>query len=224
MVSIAGLGASTATAQPNFISKIFIPESTVEGMSVSSDSLDADESTLTTEDTVESLSNDVDDVSRAASDDEGEVDSDRVSSRGADDSLLGENEGDEDEREDEDEDDDSWSRGSRSSTAGVVPATSTSAPRPTSGAGTNGVAPVTANSKTFSMSDVAKHNTKSSCYTVVGGSVYDLTSFVSAHPGGQAAIASLCGVDGTTSFTAQHGGQRRPENELAGLKIGVLVP
>jgi hypothetical protein len=37
------------------------------------------------------------------------------------------------------------------------------------------------------------------------------------------AILSLCGKDGTVAFNAQHGGQGRPETELASFKIGTLV-
>ncbi|MES2014693.1 MAG: cytochrome b5-like heme/steroid binding domain-containing protein [Patescibacteria group bacterium] len=75
----------------------------------------------------------------------------------------------------------------------------------------------------YTLAEVAKHNSASSCYTAVNGSVYDLTRFIDQHPGGVQAIESLCGIDGTTAFLAQHGGQRRPENELASLKIGTLV-
>ena len=75
----------------------------------------------------------------------------------------------------------------------------------------------------ITMSDVQKHNNQSSCWTVVNGGVYDLTSFVSPHPGGSRAILSLCGIDGTSAFMDQHGNQRRPNNELVGLKIGNLA-
>lgn len=73
------------------------------------------------------------------------------------------------------------------------------------------------------MVDVQKHNDQSSCWTVVNGGVFDLTSFVTPHPGGSKAILNLCGIDGTTAFVDQHGNQRRPNNELAGLKIGDLA-
>jgi cytochrome b involved in lipid metabolism len=75
----------------------------------------------------------------------------------------------------------------------------------------------------ITMTDVQKHNNQSSCWTVVNNGVYDLTSFVSAHPGGSQAILSLCGIDGTSAFLDQHGNQRRPNNELVGLKIGDLT-
>lgn len=83
------------------------------------------------------------------------------------------------------------------------------------------VAPSTA--KTFTMAQVSAHNTKTNCYTAINGSVYDLTPFINQHPGGVAAISSLCGIDGASAFQAQHGGQGRPEAELASLKVGVLA-
>lgn len=76
---------------------------------------------------------------------------------------------------------------------------------------------------TYTMQQVAEHNSAASCYTAINGSVYDLTPFITQHPGGRAAILSLCGVDGTSAFEAQHGGQRRPERELATLRIGTLA-
>lgn len=75
----------------------------------------------------------------------------------------------------------------------------------------------------FTMADVSKHNSTSSCWTAVYGNVYDLTSFIGQHPGGSRAIMSLCGTDGTSAFDDQHGGQRRANAELANHKIGALL-
>ena len=75
----------------------------------------------------------------------------------------------------------------------------------------------------ITITDVQKHNNQSGCWTVVGNGVFDLTSFVSSHSGGAKAILSLCGIDGTSAFLDQHGNQKRPNNELAGLKIGDLT-
>ncbi len=47
------------------------------------------------------------------------------------------------------------------------------------------------------------------------GSVYNLTSFVSQHPGGSAAVKSLWGIDGTSAYMGQHGGAGRPFASLA---------
>ncbi len=83
--------------------------------------------------------------------------------------------------------------------------------------------PTTPKATTFTMADVATHNSESSCYTVVRGEVYNLTSFASQHPGGDRAILSICGKDGTTAFVNQHGGRPRQENMLTGFKIGDLA-
>lgn len=76
--------------------------------------------------------------------------------------------------------------------------------------------------KSYTLTDVKLHNTKANCWTVVDGSVYDVTSWISQHPGGSVVIASMCGVDASSAFSGQHGGQARPASELASFKIGVL--
>lgn len=76
--------------------------------------------------------------------------------------------------------------------------------------------------KTYSMTDVQAANSASNCLTVVSGTVYDLTAWISKHPGGDKAILSICGMDGTSAFQNQHGGQMRPEQVLSGFEVGVL--
>ena len=78
----------------------------------------------------------------------------------------------------------------------------------------------TSGAKIYTAADLAKHATRASCWTVIGGNVYDLTKWISRHPGGSSTIIALCGKDGTAGFSAQHGGQPRPANELAAFKIG----
>jgi cytochrome b involved in lipid metabolism len=132
----------------------------------------------------------------------------------------GDENGQENENESEDDGDDDDSRSTASKNTAVNPAASAPAPS-TSAPSTAGSAQ--SGAKTFTMAQVASHNSAVSCYTAIGGSVYDLTSFINQHPGGSAAIKSLCGIDGTAAFNAQHGGQSRPANELASLKIGVVA-
>src|SRR5882724_3561566 len=43
---------------------------------------------------------------------------------------------------------------------------------------------------TYTLADVARHRTQSSCWTTIDGNVYDLTSWIPQHPGGEAAIVS----------------------------------
>ncbi len=76
--------------------------------------------------------------------------------------------------------------------------------------------------KSFSMGDVQAHNTESNCWAAISGNVYDLTSWVSRHPGGSRAITSLCGIDGTERFTKKHGIAKNPAAALILLKIGTL--
>lgn len=78
-------------------------------------------------------------------------------------------------------------------------------------------------STTYTMAQVASANSSAKCWTTVNGKIYDLTTWISQHPGGEGAILSICGKDGASAFDAQHAGQRRPEQELQSLQIGVLA-
>ncbi len=84
--------------------------------------------------------------------------------------------------------------------------------------------PITGTTQTssYTMAQVKTHNSSKSCWTIVSGKVYDLTAWINNHPGGPGPILSLCGVDGTAAFTAQHGGQARPASELKSFLIGAL--
>jgi cytochrome b involved in lipid metabolism len=73
------------------------------------------------------------------------------------------------------------------------------------------------------MAQVATHNTASNCWATINGNVYNLTSWISQHPGGEAPILGLCGKDGTSAFESQHGNNGRANAELATLKIGTLA-
>lgn len=75
----------------------------------------------------------------------------------------------------------------------------------------------------YSMTEVAKHNTRADCWAVVNGSVYGLTEWIAKHPGGAEAIIQLCGKDGSSLFNNQHGEFAQALQVLAGLKIGVLA-
>ncbi len=81
----------------------------------------------------------------------------------------------------------------------------------------------TVDSNVYTRDQIAQHADASNCWTFVNGGVYDLTPWVSRHPGGEEAILSLCGKDGSSAFNDQHGGDRRPESVLASYKIGTLA-
>lgn len=84
-------------------------------------------------------------------------------------------------------------------------------------------APTATGPKTFTLAEVSAHGSASSCWTAINGGVYDVTSWINQHPGGQGPILSLCGHDGSSAFNGQHGGQARPASELASFKIGTLA-
>ena len=77
--------------------------------------------------------------------------------------------------------------------------------------------------KTYTLADVSKHNNPSDCWTAVNGKVYEVTKWINEHPGGAKAIISMCGIDGSSAYDGQHGGQKRPANELATFLIGDLI-
>lgn len=54
--------------------------------------------------------------------------------------------------------------------------------------------------------EVAKHASENDCWTIINGSVYDITSYIPRHPGGKN-ILSACGTDGTNLFNGEQEGQ-----------------
>jgi cytochrome b involved in lipid metabolism len=77
--------------------------------------------------------------------------------------------------------------------------------------------------KTYTAAQVAKHSSASSCWTIVGKNVYDVTKYVAKHPGGAAVIKSMCGKDGSAMFRGQHAGESSPTRTLARYRIGTLA-
>jgi cytochrome b involved in lipid metabolism len=76
----------------------------------------------------------------------------------------------------------------------------------------------------YTMADVKKANTRAKCWSAIDGNVYDLTSWISSHPGGASAITFLCGTDGSNAFKAQHEGQGKPSMRLSQYLLGPLTP
>ena len=76
----------------------------------------------------------------------------------------------------------------------------------------------------YTMADIKKANTRAKCWSAIDGNVYDLTAWISAHPGGASAITFLCGTDGSNAFKAQHEGQGKPSMRLSQYLLGPLTP
>mmetsp|Transcript_119142 Transcript_119142/g.186939 ORF Transcript_119142/g.186939 Transcript_119142/m.186939 type:complete len:82 (+) Transcript_119142:76-321(+) len=52
--------------------------------------------------------------------------------------------------------------------------------------------------------DVAKHNTDTDCWVIIGDDVYDVTKFLADHPGGKKSIMLFAGKDATEEFDMLH--------------------
>lgn len=114
------------------------------------------------------------------------------------------------EYDDEEEDDDEGGTASNNTTPTTTTTTTNPAPtNPTTGG--------------ITLAQVAQHNTRSSCWSVVNGNVYDLTSWIPNHPGGEQNILIMCGVDGSVVYNGQHGNSKKPANMLFGFKLGALA-
>jgi cytochrome b involved in lipid metabolism len=70
--------------------------------------------------------------------------------------------------------------------------------------------------------EVKKHDSGTSCWSIVYGNVFDLTKWIPKHPGGPAVIRAICGKDGTSAFEGQHAGQGKPANQLSNYFLGKL--
>ena len=81
----------------------------------------------------------------------------------------------------------------------------------------------TASNPGYTMAQVKANNSRQSCWTIIDNYVYDLTRWINSHPGGASAILSLCGVDGSAAFNAQHENQSKPAVRLDSYKLGPLA-
>lgn len=75
----------------------------------------------------------------------------------------------------------------------------------------------------YTLEDVAKHNTNDECRSAINNNVYDLTHYISQHPGGSKRIESLCGQDSSAIYNTEHWNKYRPEQALQKLQIGTII-
>lgn len=78
---------------------------------------------------------------------------------------------------------------------------------------------------TYSLSDISAHNSKSDCWMAIDNKVYNVTDFISQHPG-RNEILKGCGIDATDLFTGKSAmGQMHStmaKTMLSKFQVGVL--
>ncbi|QRW16182.1 FMN-dependent alpha-hydroxy acid dehydrogenase [Rhizoctonia solani] len=72
--------------------------------------------------------------------------------------------------------------------------------------------------------EVATHNTSESCWIIVSGKVYDVTEFISEHPGGSAVLLKHAGKDATAAYEMAHGPEIIEEGLPPEKKKGTVDP
>ncbi len=74
----------------------------------------------------------------------------------------------------------------------------------------------------YTLEEIQSANTREKCWAIISKNVYDLTTWISEHPGGEKMILNICGKDGTSAFEKQHGGQAAVAEIVKDFKIGIL--
>ena len=77
----------------------------------------------------------------------------------------------------------------------------------------------------LTITEVAKHNSKSDCWMIINNKAYNLTNFINSHPGGAYTIIPYCGKDGSVGFATKDRGQphsSRADNLLNSYYLGEL--
>lgn len=87
---------------------------------------------------------------------------------------------------------------------------------------TNEPSAPTAPETTYTLLDVARHNLETDCWMIINDKVYNVTSYISVHPGGSGLIKD-CGQDATTVFNAKPAHQtEKAIRDLNNLIVGSL--
>ncbi|KAL4898391.1 FMN-dependent dehydrogenase-domain-containing protein [Aspergillus ambiguus] len=78
--------------------------------------------------------------------------------------------------------------------------------------------------KQFDAAEVAQHTSPQSCWVILYGKVYDVTNFLSEHPGGAKIILKLAGKDATEEYDPIHPPGILEENLPAEALLGTVDP
>ncbi|EDR15041.1 uncharacterized protein LACBIDRAFT_300783 [Laccaria bicolor S238N-H82] len=75
---------------------------------------------------------------------------------------------------------------------------------------------------TWTLEQVAKHNTQDSCWVIIENNVYDVTEFLSEHPGGAKIILKYAGKDATAAYEPIHPPDALEKHLLPSQHLGPL--
>ena len=73
----------------------------------------------------------------------------------------------------------------------------------------------------ITVEELAKHNSVDDCWCSYQGEVYDMTTYLKKHPGGQKPILACAGGDMTEVYQKYH--SYLSISIIAKLKVGILV-
>ncbi|XP_073130989.1 cytochrome b5 [Henckelia pumila] len=77
--------------------------------------------------------------------------------------------------------------------------------------------------KLYTMEEASEHDTREDCWVVIDGKVYDVTTYLEEHPGGDDILLEVTGKDATDEF--EDAGHSKTARELMGqFFIGELDP
>lgn len=76
------------------------------------------------------------------------------------------------------------------------------------------------NLTSYTMNQVSSHSSSASCWMVISGQVYDVTSYIPVHPNAQ--ILDGCGKDATDMFNSVGKHMGRASSMLSDYLIGTL--
>ncbi|MCL4374849.1 cytochrome b5 domain-containing protein [Patescibacteria group bacterium] len=86
--------------------------------------------------------------------------------------------------------------------------------------------PTSGSQGVLTASIVAKHNQPQDCWIIVNNDVYQVTDFLSLHPGGAGEIIPYCGQDATQAYLTKGGRgvshSAAADQMLSQLKVGTL--
>jgi cytochrome b involved in lipid metabolism len=72
---------------------------------------------------------------------------------------------------------------------------------------TKNLTPSSTGEITLNVAELAKHNSPNDCWLLINNKIFNVSSYLTAHPGGVSTIAPYCGKEATKAFDTKGGSQ-----------------